>query len=227
MNSMQEYISSLKEILKDLNFQIVINDIGLLLWIHENNIVTNHIVLGCTYSWSPMQNMLYDNMMRDERESIKEIFSQVNNNNSLRLQFFKELNVKEIEVPNIHKVLVHTDKIKKASLGISVFERYMLAGYSRVCVNMKSDNTECISCKMECLEVMKVDMESIWDYNSGKLPYFVKDDKSSSYYQDLYIQGNIQFKKIPQILKGRVNQLRDKDSIIKICDLDNMRCLNE
>ena len=45
-------------------------------------------------------------------------------------------------MPNICEVLNHVEKIKLKDIRISVFEKYMLAGYSRVCMNMKVQNKE-------------------------------------------------------------------------------------
>lgn len=215
----KNYLITLSKTVNEDNFQLVINDIGILIWLKKSNIIFRHVVLGSTISWSAMQNTLFDNIMRAESESLKNIYMQVNNNSILRIDFFKQLGIREIEVPNICEVLNHVEKIKLKDIRISVFEKYMLAGYSRVCMNMKVQNKESRFCKKECSEIIKIDMDKMWDYNSGKFPYFVKDPNVSKLYSDIYVFGNIQFRIIPEQIRGKTEQLSEKDTVLQIVEI--------
>lgn len=220
---MMEYLQAISRLFESDFFQLVINDIGLLLWMKEKNYKPKQLILGATYSWSAMQNSLYDNIIRDEKEDIKRMYAQVNNNNDIRLSFLKDLNITEIEVPNIKGVLEQVDRIRDNGFAISVFKTFILAGFSRSCVHCKIKKIKASDCNKECEEVFKLDMNQMWDYLTGSFPYFVDKPEINTYYSSLFVHGNMQYRELKNSIKGDEDQLNlMKDTIIKCSGLDKL-----
>lgn len=220
---MMDYIQKSSNLLISDNFQLVVNDIGLLLWMREKDFKTKHLILGATYSWSAAQNSLFENIIRDENDAIKKIYVQVNNNNDIRLSFFKNLNITEIEVPNIKKVLEQVDRIRNNGFSISIFDSFILAGYSRSCVHAKIKNIQAKECNKECEEVLEINMDQMWDYVTVPFPYFIHNTEVNSYFSLLYVHGNMQYRAIQNSLKGDENQMNLMvDTIIKCAELDKV-----
>lgn len=212
---MKHYLNNLRELLKKKEVQLVINDMGILLWLKDNHFEIENLVLGATYSWSAMQNTLYENIVRDEADTIKRVYAQVNNNNDLRLEFLRSLNVTEIEVPNIKNVLDQIQRIRAHGFAVSTYRDYMLAGYSRSCVHAKNNDIDAVYCKYECRKPLWLNMKQMWDAVTGSFPYFLDDEEVNQYYSSLIVYGNVQFRKIMEEQKGEEGQLDgEKDTMI-------------
>lgn len=212
------YLRSLKPVISHPDCTLVVNDMGILLWIKRSGLKVHRVVLGATYSWSVLQNALADNMLRDESDEIKSIYQQVNNNNDLRLGFFIENGVAEIEVPNLKRTVSKLERIRNMGLAVSTFENFMLAGYSRVCTCVKIENEYAANCRCQCKEIMRLNMENLWDANSQPFPYYKeRTGEEKLLFSDIYVQGNMQYRKIQEKLKAGTAAKHDGFETIMEC----------
>lgn len=222
LEEVKTYLKSLEPVISRPECDLVVNDIGVLLWIKRTGLNVHKIVLGATYSWSVLQNTLSNNMLRDETDEIKEIYQQVNNNNDIRLGFFKENGVAEIEVPNLKKTVDKLDRIRNMGFAVSAFENFILAGYSRVCACMKNANEYVANCQYQCRDIICLKMENLWDAGTQPFPYYKENTgKEKEFFNNILVQGNMQYRLISDNLKAEKELIQDKfDTVLKCLDLE-------
>ena len=160
-NKVVDRIKSLNEITR--NYTLVINDLGLLDYCYDNNILPDKISMGRSISRSIEECPWYKEMVKNEKENLQLDLTSNSLVEEEKIELFSKYGVDEIEsslLPNAHYAY---EWLNRKGWKINGYIGNLTMAYSRNCQYAKYKKLATGKCIEECNEKIKIKMISASD----------------------------------------------------------------
>ena len=185
----EKHLDKMKKVLKNMlqsdlfkDSVVVVNDLGMMQYIHSISKTTG-VCIGRILLYSVDTVPWGELISRSETEEVQKIVHQISLYDNIKMEFYKEFNVTEIEVNLTEGCVESLKAIQKNGFKVNVHHRDILYGTQRSCPIRRNGNFDCAG--SECEQFEELHFYQLW---SPTGPYAPSDN--IPFPESIYVEGN-------------------------------------